>query len=126
MAVTRFALWLLTRASAPGGRDALIGDLIEEIGRGRSPIWVCQEVIGLYGLALIAHARTHVRLTPLVVALALCVVLLGGASIASLERVVETWTSVYYLAGITSLFAHVMSRSTSSRPLLFADEAGKH
>ena len=40
-------------------------------------------------------------------------VLAGGASIASLEQVVETWTSVYYIAGTVSLFAHVMSRSTA-------------
>lgn len=123
MAVTRFALWLLTRANAPGAREALLGDLMEEMARGRSSLWVCQELIGLYGLALIAHARKTARVTPSLVALALGVVLLGGASLASLERVVETWASVYYVAGTMSLFAHVMSRTTASRALLFTEEA---
>ena len=48
----------------------------------------------------------------------------GAASIASLEQVVETWTSVYYLAGTVSRFAHVMSRSTASRTLMIADGSG--
>jgi hypothetical protein len=126
MAVTRFALWLLTRANAPGTREALVGDLMEEIARGRSALWVCQELTGLYGRALIAHARKTVRVTPPLVALALGVVMLGGASIASLEKVVETWASVYYVAGTMSLFAHVMSRTTASRTLPLTEEADRH
>lgn len=118
MAVTRFAQWLLTRTSAAGAREALVGDLIEEIAHGRSSWWVCQELVGLYGLALIAQARASIRITPLFVALVLGLVLAGGVSIASLEQVVETWTSIYYICGTVSLFAHVMSRTTASRTLL--------
>jgi hypothetical protein len=124
MTVTRFAHRLLARASAAGMPDALVGDLMEEIGHGRSAWWVCRELIGFYGLAFIARARKSVRITPLLVALVLGVVLAGGASIGSLEQVVETWTSVYYLAGTVSLFAHVMSRATASRTLLISEGPG--
>jgi len=121
MAMARFAHWLLTRTSAAGAREALIGDLMEEIAHRRSSWWVLQELVGLYGLGFAAQARDSVRITPLFVALALGLLLVGAASIASLEQVVETWTSVYYLAGTVSLFAHVMSRSTASRTLMIAD-----
>lgn len=124
MAVTRFAQWLLTRTSAAGAREALVGDLTEEIAHGRSSWWVCQELVGLYGLALIAQARESIRITPLFVALVLGLVLAGGVSIASLEQVVETWTSIYYISGTVSLFAHVMSRSTASRTLLITGASG--
>jgi hypothetical protein len=124
MAMARFAHWLLTRASAAGAREALVGDLMEEIAHGRSSWWIVQELVGLYGFGFVAQARDSVRITPLVVALALGLLLVGAASIASLEQVVETWTSVYYLAGTVSLFAHVMSRTTASRTLMIADGSG--
>ena len=124
MAMARFAHWLLTKTSAAGAREALIGDLMEEIAHGRSSWWVLQELAGLYGFGFAAQARDSVRITPLFVALALGLLLVGAASIASLEQVVETWTSVYYLAGTASLFAHVMSRSTATRTLMIADGSG--
>jgi hypothetical protein len=124
MAVTRFAQWLLTRTSAGGTRDALVGDLLEELARGRSSWWACQELVGFYGLAFMTQARESVRITPLLVALVLGVVLAGGTSITSFEQMVETWTSVYYIAGTVSLFAHVMSRTTASRTLMIADGTG--
>ena len=124
MAMARFAHWFLTRTSAAGAREALIGDLMEEIAHGRSSWWVLQELVGLYGFGFVAQARDSVRITPLVVALALGLLLVGAASIVSLEQVVETWTSVYYLAGTASLFAHVMSRTTASRTLMIADGPG--
>jgi hypothetical protein len=123
MAMARFAHWLLTKTSAAGAREALIGDLMEEIAHGRSSWWVLQELVGLYGFGFLAHARNSVRITPLIVALAVALLLVGAASIASLEQVVETWTSVYYLAGTASLFAHVMSRSTATRTLPIAEDA---
>jgi hypothetical protein len=98
---------LLARAGASGTREALVGDLLEEIAAGRSRWWLCQQLIGLYGLALVAHARHHARLTPLVVALALTLVLLGGISIASLGSVLEAWLGFYLVAGTVSLFAHM-------------------
>ena len=125
MTCTRLALLLLTRAHAPGTREALVGDLMEEIGRGRSALWVCQELLGFYGLALWAHARTKLRISPSLIALVLGVVLLGGVSVASLEQVIETWAGVYYVAGTVSLFAHVMSRTTVSRARLFTEKLNR-
>ena len=111
MVCSRLTLKLLARADASGTREALIGDLLEEIARGRSRWWLCQQLIGLYGLALAAHARHHARLTPFVVALALCVVLLGGVSIASVGSVAEAWLAFYLIAGTLSLFAHMAARA---------------
>ena len=61
---------------------------------------------------------------PALVALVVGLVFAGGASLSSLEQVVETWTSVYYIAGTVSLFAHVMSRSTASRTLFITGGSG--
>ena len=114
MVCSGLALRLLARADASGSREALIGDLLEEIGRGRSRWWLWQQLIGLYGLALAAHARHHARLTPFVVALALCVVLLGGVSIASVGSVLQVWLGFYLVAGTLSLFAHMAARAQAS------------
>ena len=107
----RFALRLLARVDACGTREALVGDLLEEIASGRSRWWLCQQLIGLYGFALAAHARRHARLTPCIVAVALGAVLLGGVSIASVGSVLEAWLGFYLVAGTLSLFAHMVCRA---------------
>jgi hypothetical protein len=117
MADPRFALWLLARTSCAGSREALVGDLLEEIARGRSRFWAWQQLIGLAAFALLAHAQSHARMTPHLVALVLGVVLLGGLSIASLSSVLEAWLGLYLSAGTIALFAHMMSRATDSRTL---------
>jgi hypothetical protein len=111
MVCSRFALSLLARAEASGTREALIGDLLEEIARGRSRWWLYQQLIGLYGLALAAHARHHARLRPSVIAAALAATLLGGMSVAPLSSVVEAWLGFYLVAGTLSLFAHMAARA---------------
>jgi hypothetical protein len=111
MVCSRFALRLLARADASGTREALIGDLLEEVSCGRSRLWLCQQLIGLYGLALAAHARDHARLTPCVVAVALGAVLLGGIAIAPVSSVLEAWLGFYLVAGTLSLFAHMVCRA---------------
>jgi hypothetical protein len=126
MACSQFALWLLARADRAGRREALVGDLLEEIAHGRSRYWVWQQVIGLGWFALVARARQQARVTPHLIALAISLVLLGGVSITSLSRVLETWAGLYLLAGTLSLFADVMSRSIGSRALVIVDTvAGK-
>jgi hypothetical protein len=117
MSGPRFALWLLARSDGFGSQEALVGDLLEEIVSGRSRFWAWQQLIGLAGWALVAHTRHHAHLTPHVVATVLAVVLVGGTSIASLSRVLETWLGVYLVAGIIALFADMMSRTTGSRTL---------
>jgi hypothetical protein len=111
MVCCRFALRLLARADASGAREALVGDLLEEIARGRSRWWLYQQLIGLYGFALAEHARQHARLTPSLIAVALGAVLLGGLSIASLAIVLEAWLGFYLVAGTLSLFAHMAARA---------------
>ncbi len=119
----RFPLWLLARADRAGRREALVGDLLEEIAHGRSRCWVWQQVIGLGWFALVARTRQHARVTPHLIALAVSLVLLGGVSITSLSRVLETWAAFYLLAGTLSLFADVMSRSITSRALVIVVDA---
>lgn len=111
MVCPRFALRLLARVDASGTRDALIGDLLEEIALGRSRWWLCRQLIGLYALALAAHLRHHARLTPGAVALALGAVLFGGALIASVGSVLEAWLGFYLVTGTLSLFAHMLART---------------
>jgi hypothetical protein len=111
MVCSRLALRLLARADASGAREALIGDLLEEVSLGRSRWWLYQQLIGLYGWAFAAHARDHARLTPCVVAVGLGAVLLGGMSIASFSSVLVAWLGFYLVAGTLSLFAHMAARA---------------
>ena len=125
MACPRFALMLMARADSFGTREALIGDLLEEIARGRSRPWVYQQLIGVYWFALVEHARNRARLTPRVVALALGAGLLGGVSIASFSRVLETWLGFYFVAGTLSLFADMASHTFGLRtPVMSVDADG--
>ena len=117
MADPRFALWLLARISGSGSREALVGDLLEEIARGRSRFWAWRQLLGLAAFELLAHAQSRARMTPHLVALVLGVVLLGGMSVASLSDVLEAWLGLYLCAGTIVLFAHMMSRATDSRTL---------
>ena len=55
-----FATWLLQRAGNRYQRDALIGDLLEEYGAGRSVVWYWRQV----GLALLANGCERLRRTP--------------------------------------------------------------
>jgi hypothetical protein len=111
MACSRFVLRLLAHADADGSREALIGDLLEEIARGRSRWWLYRQLIGVYGLALAAQARHHARLRPSLVAAALAATLLGGMSFAPLGSVLEAWLGFYLVAGTLSLFAHMAARA---------------
>jgi hypothetical protein len=111
MVCSRFALRLLARADASGTREALIGDLLEELSCGRSRCWLCQQLIGLYGLAVATHARHHARLRPSVVAVALGAVLLSSLSIASAGSVMIAWLGFYLVMGTLSLFAHMAARA---------------
>ena len=111
MRCSGLALRLLARAETAGTREALIGDLLEEMSGGRSGWWLCRQLIGLYGSAIAAQARHRARLTPCAVAVALGTVLLGCVSVASVNRVLEAWLGLYLVAGTLSLFAHMMSRA---------------
>jgi len=111
MVCSRFALTLLARADVSGTHEALIGDLVEELSCGRSRRWFYQQLIALYGFALVTHARQHARLRPSIVAVALGAVMLGGLSIASAGSVIIAWLGFYLVMGTLSLFAHMAARA---------------
>ena len=120
MSSAQLALWVLARADRFGTREALVGDLLEEIGRGQSRLWLWRQLAGIYWFALAARARAHARVTPFAVALSAAVVLLWGVSVAPLGTVLETWMTFYLVAGTISLFAHVMARTAGGRTLVIA------
>ncbi len=58
----RLAARLVAFAGACGAPEALVGDVLEEIDSGRSLLWVCQQLVGLYVFAVIrrVYAIAHV------------------------------------------------------------------
>jgi hypothetical protein len=117
----RLAVRLVAFGGACGAPEALIGDVLEEIERGRSRAWVCQQLVGLYGLALMTHVRERARVTPHVIALAMCVVLLVAAAIRPGQAVVAAWLGFYYVIGALSLFAQ-MATHTIGAPMEAASD----
>jgi uncharacterized membrane protein YoaK (UPF0700 family) len=119
MARPLLALWLLERFDACGAREALIGDLVEEIAEGRSRFWVWQQVLALCGLAAVGHVRNYAQ-TAHLIALALGVFFVAGVWIAPAEKVFEAWAVVYFVTGTLSLFGDlVSSRTLDSRAIVF-------
>jgi uncharacterized membrane protein YoaK (UPF0700 family) len=106
-----FALRLLERLHADGAREALIGDLVEEIGLGRSRFWIWQQVLALCGQAAVARVRNYPH-TAHLIAVAPGVFLLSGLWIASPVKVLEAWAVVYFVTGTLSLFGDLISSST--------------
>lgn len=107
-----FVLRLLAYADSFGAEEALVGDVLEELGRGRPRLWVGAQLIGVFGLALTRHLRRRARLTPQTVAAGCCVLLCAGVATGSIGSVVEAWLAFYYAAGTLSLFAHMASPTT--------------
>jgi hypothetical protein len=111
MSTDRLALRLVAFGSVLGTPEELVGDLIEEIAQGRSRTWVCRQVIALYAYILVGRLRSLAAPTPRGIALAMCLVLIAGVSIAPPRVVLVAWLGFYYVAGTLSLFAHMASRS---------------
>jgi hypothetical protein len=105
----RLVLRLLAFGEACGVPEEVVGDVIEEIARGRPRLWVCQQLLAIGGLAIVAYARHRVRITPPAIALMLSAMLLAGVSLASVSFVLEAWLVLYYLTGTLSLFAQMAS-----------------
>ena len=106
-----FALRLLERFDADGAREALLGDLVEEIALGRSRFWVWQQILALCGLAAVRRVRTYAETAHLIV-LAPGVCLVGALWIAPLAKVLATWAVVYFVTGILSLFGDLIASRT--------------
>jgi hypothetical protein len=99
-------LRLLDRLESYGLREEIVGDLIEEMARGRSPAWVCRQVVSLCGRTLSADLRRRAG-SPMGIAL-----ILSGASATALTvvpagRLIQAWLVLYYVSGMASLFAHM-------------------
>jgi hypothetical protein len=105
------ALRLLERFDSEGARESLIGDLIEEIGLGRSRVWVWQQILALCGLAAIEHVRNRVE-TAHLMALAPGVFFVGALWIAPPAKVLQTWAVVYFVTGTLSLFGDLIASRT--------------
>ena len=111
------ALRLLERFDAEGVRESLIGDLVEEIGLGRSRFWIWQQILALCGLAAVNHVRHHAE-TAHLMALAPGVCCVGALWIAPPANVLETWAVVYFVTGTLSLFGDLISSRTVDRGAL--------
>jgi hypothetical protein len=105
------ALWLLERFDRYGTHEALIGDLVEEIGHGRSRCWAWLQLLALCGLTAVAWVRTGTQTAPMI-ALALGGFFIGGVWIASPAEVFQTWAVVYFVTGTLSLFGDLVSSRT--------------
>jgi hypothetical protein len=111
------AFRLLERFGSEGARESLIGDLVEEIGLGRSRFWVWQQVLALCGLAAVDHVRNYAETVHLMT-LAPGVLFVGALWIAPPAKVLETWAVVYFVTGTLSLFGDLISsRTVDSRAL---------
>jgi hypothetical protein len=53
------ATWLLKRFEAPRCADPLIGDLLEEYGRGRSKLWYWKQCLAAIVVGVYQDIRTH-------------------------------------------------------------------
>ena len=105
------ALRLLERFDSEGAREALIGDLVEEMGLGRSRFWVWQQILALCGLAVGDHVRNYAETAHLMV-LVPGVFFVGALWIAPPATVLETWAVVYFVTGTLSLFGDLISSRT--------------
>ncbi len=110
----RLAVRLVAFGGVCGAPEGLIGDVLEEIERGRSRVWVCRQLMGLYGLVVITRVRARARVTPFVIAVAMCVGLLIAASIGPGNAVIAAWLSFYYVMGALSLFAQMATHTVGA------------
>lgn len=121
MACSRLALRIVAHAAVFGVREELIGDLLEEVGGGRSRAWIGLQLVGLYATALHAHLRDRARPTPHAIAIVLTMLLAAAASIAPARIVLIAWLGCYYVAGTLSLFAHMASSASAQSHVELAD-----
>jgi hypothetical protein len=118
-----FALRLLERFDADGAREALLGDLIEEIGLGRSRFWVWQQILACCGLAAVRRVRNHPG-TAHLIALSPSLFLVAALWLAPLAKVLATWAVVYFIIGTLSLFGDLISSRTDDWGVLRSVRTG--
>ncbi|MGC4084503.1 MAG: hypothetical protein QM736_20905 [Vicinamibacterales bacterium] len=112
MPTSRLVLMLIDRAESCGIREDILGDLVEEMDRGRSHAWICRQLLGLCGWTMAGRLRARAS-TPQGVAFTMVAAWLAAASIAPIGRVIQAWLVIYYFLGVLSLFAHLTSEQPS-------------
>jgi hypothetical protein len=114
----RLALTLAAQAGTIGVPEELVGDVLEEVERGRSRLWLWQQLLGLCWFAFLSRLRTLRRPGPVALACAMSAILFLAGSIAPPRAVVAAWLVFYYLMGALSLFtqmaAHTMGMNVSA------------
>jgi hypothetical protein len=106
-----YALRLLERFDADGAREALLGDLIEELALGRSRFWIWQQILAWCGVAALRRLRNYAA-TPHLIVLAPGLSLVAALWIAPLANVLAAWTVVYFVSGILTLFGDLIASRT--------------
>lgn len=99
-------LRLLDRLESYGVREEIVGDLFEEMARGRSPGWVCRQVVSVCGRTLIDDLRGRAG-TPMGVAVILSAIAVIALSVVPAGQLIQAWLALYYVSGMASLFAHM-------------------
>ncbi len=121
----RLMVRLVTLAGTCGAPEELIGDVLEEIEHGRSRAWLCQQLLGLYGLLLLTRVRDRGRLSPQVIALGMCVTLLIALWLRPGQAVIAGWLGFYYVTGAVSLFAQMATHTIGAPAGAASDVAGE-
>jgi hypothetical protein len=109
MPCSRIVLRLLQHAESCGVREEIVGDLVEELARGRSPAWACRQLLAICAQMLVGRLRARARMTPQGVAVLLGAALMAGGAVVPIGEVVQAWLVLYCLTGTLSLFAHMAS-----------------
>jgi hypothetical protein len=99
------AAWL-DRAESCGVRQDVIGDLHEEMGRGKSCTWLCRQLLAIAAHATRARVGEGLR-TRFGIC---CVVSLSGLiawSVVPAGELLTAWLVIYYASGVLSLLGHM-------------------
>ncbi len=118
MRCSRTVVGWLDRAESWGVRPELIGDLHEEVLRGRSQAWLCGQLLSTVLVAGTVLVRDRVQ-TPSGIRDGVLGLAVLATVIVPTRQLLQTWLVVYYLAGMLSLFAHM----AASEPHLTRDVA---
>ena len=103
----RIAMTLAARAGTFGVSEELVGDVLEEMDRGRSHPWLWQQLVGLCWFGIVSRLRNPGRPRPVAIALAMSAMLLLAGSIAPPRVVIAAWLIFYYVMGAASLFTQM-------------------
>ncbi len=106
MRCSRTEVSWLDRAESWGIRPELIGDLHEEVLRGRSRAWLVRQLLSTVLVAGTVLVRDRVQ-TPSGIRDVVLGLGLLATTIVPTGQLLQTWLVVYYLAGMLSLFAHM-------------------